>query len=110
MPRALLQAAWDHLDEVVERAPAELRKGPRGGGRDRDAIASHVVEAEVAYARKLGVREEDPATRRSLLLERLSLPSSPQGDSATGWPLAYGARRIIWHVLDHAWEIEDRSA
>jgi hypothetical protein len=25
------------------------------------------------------------------------------------WPPAYAARRIAWHALDHAWEIEDRS-
>jgi hypothetical protein len=24
------------------------------------------------------------------------------------WPLRYAARRIAWHALDHAWEIEDR--
>jgi hypothetical protein len=26
-----------------------------------------------------------------------------------GWPPRYAARRIAWHALDHAWEIEDRS-
>lgn len=26
-----------------------------------------------------------------------------------GWPPRYAARRIAWHVLDHAWQIEDRS-
>ena len=25
------------------------------------------------------------------------------------WPERYAARRIAWHALDHAWEIEDRS-
>jgi hypothetical protein len=25
-----------------------------------------------------------------------------------GWPARYAARRIAWHVLDHAWEMEDR--
>jgi hypothetical protein len=25
------------------------------------------------------------------------------------WPLRYAARRIGWHVLDHLWEIEDKS-
>ena len=28
----------------------------------------------------------------------------------TGWPAPYALRRIAWHALDHAWEIEDRSA
>ena len=26
------------------------------------------------------------------------------------WPPRYAARRLAWHVLDHAWEIEDKSA
>jgi hypothetical protein len=26
-----------------------------------------------------------------------------------GWPTRYAARRIAWHALDHAWEIEDKS-
>ena len=25
-----------------------------------------------------------------------------------GWTTAYAARRIAWHVLDHAWEMQDR--
>jgi hypothetical protein len=25
------------------------------------------------------------------------------------WPPRYVARRMAWHLLDHAWEIEDRS-
>jgi hypothetical protein len=24
------------------------------------------------------------------------------------WPARYYVRRAAWHVLDHAWEIEDR--
>jgi len=35
---ALVAASWTIFDRVVETAPASLRKGPRGGGRDRDAI------------------------------------------------------------------------
>jgi hypothetical protein len=26
-----------------------------------------------------------------------------------GWPQRYAARRFAWHVLDHVWEMEDRS-
>ena len=26
-----------------------------------------------------------------------------------GWPQRYAAQRIAWHVLDHAWEMQDRS-
>jgi hypothetical protein len=26
-----------------------------------------------------------------------------------GWPVRAMVRRMAWHVLDHAWEIEDKS-
>ena len=55
----LLGAAWAAFDETAAAAPALLRKGPRGGGRDTAAIAEHVTGAEAAFARKLG----DPLTR-----------------------------------------------
>ena len=52
----LVAGCWAVFDVVVSKAPAELRKGPRGGGRDRDEIVDHVAAAELAYARKLGIR------------------------------------------------------
>ena len=57
---ALVAASWTVLDRVVETAPTSLRKGPRGGGRDRDAIVDHVLGAETMYARKLGLRLQQP--------------------------------------------------
>lgn len=113
---ALLVAAWAVLDDVVAHAPAELRKGPRGGGRDRDAVAAHVVGAETAYARKLGVRHKAPATTaeiaalRADIAQTLTTARVGEPPIANGWLPRYAARRIAWHVLDHAWEIEDRSA
>jgi hypothetical protein len=29
--------------------------------------------------------------------------------TATRWPLPYLVRRTAWHVLDHAWEVEDKG-
>jgi len=26
-----------------------------------------------------------------------------------GWTTRYAARRIAWHVLEHAWEMQDRA-
>jgi len=114
---ALVRAAWTLLDGVVANAPASLRKGPRGGGRDRDAIFAHVLSAEVMYARKLGIRvpEPDPSDRKAVSSFRdsvvavLASTRAPAPLVEKGWPVAYAARRIAWHVLDHAWEIEDRS-
>ena len=106
----LVEAAWELLDELAVSAPATLRKGPRGGGRDRDAVVAHVHEAERAYARKVGVRHppfREPgavaAMRGDLVAALLS------GRSEGDWPPAYAIRRIAWHVLDHVWEIQDKS-
>jgi hypothetical protein len=112
---ALLEAAWAVLDDVVAHAPEQLRKGPRGGGRDRDAVAAHVVAAETAYARKLGVRHKAPATAddvaalRADIVQTLATARAGEPPVANGWLPRYAARRIAWHVLDHAWEIEDRQ-
>jgi len=107
----LLAAAWDRLDAVVAAVPAELRKGPRGGGRDRDAMAAHVTEAELAYAAKLGLRlrQADPTARRAAILDTLRAARSGAPTDGRGWPARYAAARMAWHVLDHAWEMEDRA-
>ena len=113
---SLVAASWKVLDAVAASAPAELRKGPRGGGRDRDAIVAHVLGAEAAYSRKLGLRLSEPdaadgaavgAFRKAILGALRAAP--PEAGGAKRWPVRYAARRIAWHVLDHAWEIEDRS-
>jgi len=115
---ALLRASWDKLEEVVAASPQELRKGPRGGGRDRDAIRSHVIEAERGYARKIGVRHKPFKmddmnalnAMRDEIADALSKPSNGQPLIEGGWNASYAARRIAWHVVDHIWEIEDRRS
>jgi hypothetical protein len=102
---ALVAAAWDVFGDVVAAAPAALRKGPRGGGRDRDKMVQHVVEAEQSYARKLGL--DKPGQRADLRGDIVAAIRRRPSDTA--WPARYAARRIAWHVLDHTWEIEDRS-
>jgi hypothetical protein len=114
---SLVKSAWAVFDQVVAQAPAELRKGPRGGGRDRDKIADHVLDAEGAYVRKLGVGLKRPdrddaqaiAAFREAIIAALRKPSNGAPPLEKGWPQRYAARRIAWHVLDHAWEIQDRS-
>jgi hypothetical protein len=108
----LLEACWTYLDRVVAKAPAELRKGPRGGGRDRDVMFDHVLGAETEYAKGIGVRLKQPDGRdgaavqvfRKAIVDGLGKPS-PESK----WPVPYAIRRTAWHALDHAWEIEDRS-
>ncbi len=104
----LLRACWDYFDQVVASSPPELRKGPRGGGRDRDAMVDHVREAERSYASKAGVRVA-PRTPWPEQREMLVGVLGPGGPDAR-WPVRYSLRRIAWHVLDHAWEMEDRRA
>ena len=114
---ALVGAAWRTFDEVVAGAPAELRKGPRGGGRDRDEIVAHCVTSDAAYATQIGLRlkEPDPTDRaaveagRAAILDLLRQPSDGSPLGGRRWPARYAARRIAWHSLDHAWEIEDKS-
>ena len=103
----LLSACWSRFDQVVAEAPTELKKGRRGGGRDRDAIVEHVREAERGYGPRLGLRIA-PRTawmdQRRIVLEALQA-----GTPGSKWPPRYSLRRLAWHVLDHAWEIEDKG-
>lgn len=103
----VLRECWAYFDTVVVAAPERLTKGPRGGGRDRDDIADHVREAERAYASKIGLRiaPRTPWERqRSLLGEHLA--SESEDDK---WPADFAIRIIAWHVVDHAWEIQDKT-
>jgi hypothetical protein len=114
---ALVAAAWTAFDSAVKKAPAELRKGPRGGGRDRDEIVDHVLGAEVAYASRLGLKLQQPAAgdrarineHRQALLAALRAGDDGKVMRERGWSARYAARRIAWHVLDHLWETQDRS-
>ena len=113
----LVGAAWTILDRVVAGAPVELRKGPRGGGRDRDGIVAHCVTSDAAYANQLGIKLREPAlddrpailAGREAILAILGQPSDGSPSGGRRWPARYAARRIAWHALDHAWEVEDKS-
>jgi hypothetical protein len=113
----LMEAAWALLDSVARSTPAELRKGPRGGGRDRDKMLDHVLGSEAAYARKLGVRHPQPelGDTRAIKALRKDIAGALRGASdgspvvERGWPPRYALRRITWHVLDHVWEMQDRT-
>jgi hypothetical protein len=114
---SLVEAAWTVFDRVAAGAPAELRKGPRGGGRDRDKMISHVIEADHAYAREVGIRLKEPRfgdraaidAERAAVLDLLRQPSDGGPLADRKWTQRYAARRIAWHALDHAWEMEDRA-
>jgi glutamine synthetase len=100
----------DDFDAVAKSAPEELRKGPRGGGRNTSKVVEHVVRADEAYAREMGIKLNAPIEEiRSAMLEVLGEPSDGSPIADRKWTPRYAAHRIAWHALDHAWEIEDRS-
>ena len=121
--KSILQTAWEELDQQVDSAwGKELRKGPRGGGRSLEKIIIHTLQADEAYlkrlARKFKFDFADPLAvqteqARAAILEALEagmrgeIPEKgPRGGRI--WLLRFYIRRVIWHTLDHAWEIEDR--
>lgn len=114
---ALLQAAWATFDATAERVSAELRKGPRGGGWEKDQIIRHVNGAEIdEFAPKVGVKVplETRDDADALRAYRAEFAASIReygvsGEPARTWPLQFLIRRCAWHMLDHAWELEDRD-
>lgn len=119
----LLQACWGAFDAAAQAAVGkELRKGPRGGGRDLEKIRHHVLEADRAYLRRLAwkpVKNDENTLEEEILQARQEIRSAlatavneglPEAGPRGGviWPPRYFIRRVAWHVLDHAWEIEDR--
>ncbi len=122
---ALLRASWTTFDAAARKAVGvELTKGPRGGGRELAKIIEHVRDAEVAYLGGLGSRapasaDEDPARPMALLRRTFTdamtavctgEPIANPRNTRKPWSPRYAARRSAWHVLDHAWEIQDRSS
>jgi hypothetical protein len=113
----LVDAAWTLFDRIAAGAPQELRKGPRGGGRNTSKVVAHVMEADRAYAREIGLKvaefapDDRPAIRAMRDAMLAALRDAREGTPIAGkrWPARYAAQRIAWHALDHAWEIEDRS-
>jgi len=112
----LVEAAWAFFDRTAAAAPEELRKGPRGGGRNTSKIIRHVLEADRAYANQMGIKQGDiePDDHSAILAMRVGmlevLRGARGGEPIAGrrWTARYAAHRIAWHALDHAWEIEDR--
>jgi hypothetical protein len=114
---SLMRACWAFFDETLARVSAELRKGPRGGGRERDAIVRHTLGNEREWAvKKLGVQTPDGAilTEAGLAEHRAAYCDAiralnTQGTMAKTWPLRYLIRHTAFHTMDHAWEMEDRD-
>jgi hypothetical protein len=115
----LMQACWAFFDDVRGRVSAEMQKGPRGGGRNRDRIVGHTFAAEQDWATKVGVLTPDGAmlTDEGLRAHREAYCQAIRAYHSQGklpgqrakWPLRYLIRHTAFHTLDHAWEMEDKD-
>lgn len=113
----LLRAAWAEFDETVARVSAELRPGVRGGGRSRDQIVRHVLANEGGdFSKRVKARSEleDLLTPARLAQHRDRYVEAMRTwfaeDKPLGnWTIPYLLRHTAYHVLDHAWEMQDRD-
>ncbi len=113
---ALMQACWAFFDNVRFRVSAEMQKGPRGGGRDRDHIVRHTLANEMDWAGGLGLpnlydanmTEDTISTHRSAYCNAIR-EFHAEGKMARKWPLRYLIRHTAYHTMDHAWEMEDKD-
>jgi hypothetical protein len=112
----LLQACWALFDDVRQRVSAQMRKGPCGGGRDRDDIVGHTLRVEQDWAAKVGVPTQEGARLRDEGLQAYRdaychaiRAFHAQGQLARTWPLRYLIRHTAYHTLDHAWEMQDKD-
>lgn len=118
---AILRAGWRAFDAAVEAARGKrLATGPRGGGRALAAIVEHVRGADAGYLSAAGVKAPKVQGPGQLHALREAILAAVR-DSATGkipaegsrggvrWTARFFVRRVAWHVISHAWEIERRA-
>jgi hypothetical protein len=116
---ALLRSCWAYFDEVAGRVSAEMRKGPRGGGRDRDRIIRHTIRTESEdFAKKVGLRIPEEGALAPGALEEyredyiLAIRAYERGEvdkPMKSWTLPFLIRHSAYHTMDHAWEMEDKD-
>ena len=115
----LLQSCWAFFDDVAARVSPEMRKGPRGGGRDRDHIIRHTVRVESEdFARRVGLQIPEggaltPDGRRQYRERYLAAIRAYNAGQVErrmrSWTLPFLIRHSAYHTLDHAWEMEDKD-
>lgn len=115
----LLRACWVFFDGVAARVSPAMRKGPRGGGRDRDQIISHTIRTESEYfAKQVGLRIPEGAAlnpdglrqHREAYIEAMRAYNAGEVKRRMrSWTLPFLIRHSAYHTLDHAWEMEDKD-
>jgi hypothetical protein len=116
---ALLEACWAFFDGVAARVSPEMRKGPRGGGRDRDRIISHTIRVESQdFAKQVGLLIPESgalepgalAPYRVAYVEAMRAYNDGQVEPRMrSWTLSFLIRHSAFHTLDHAWEMADKD-
>jgi hypothetical protein len=115
----ILQASWAFFDDVAAKVSPEMRKGPRGGGRDRNRIIRHTIRTESeVFAKQVGLRipEEGALTPEGLRQHRKTYLEAMRAYNAgkvekrmRSWSLPFLIRHSAFHTLDHAWEMQDKD-
>jgi hypothetical protein len=116
---ALLRACWVYFDGVAARVSPLMRKGPRGGGRDRDRIIRHTIRTESEdFAKRLGLRIPEGAAltpdglrrhREAYVAAMRSYDAGRADRRMRSWTLPFLIRHSAYHCLDHAWEMQDKD-
>ena len=116
---ALLRSCWAYFDTVAGRVSAEMQKGPRGGGRDRDRIIRHTIRTESEdFAKKVGLRIPEEGALAPGALEKyredyiVAIRAYERGEvekPMRSWTLPFLIRHSAYHTMDHAWEMEDKD-
>ena len=119
----IMKACLRTFEADVKKAKGKsLRTGPRGGGRQLESMLDHVLGSNEGYLNQVGWKLQRNATdsldqqlkqTRQAILDALGasargeIPAKgPRG--GVRWTARYFVRRMAWHILDHAWELEDR--
>jgi hypothetical protein len=114
----LLRACWEFFDEVASQVSPEMRKGPRGGGRDRDRIIGHVLRVErLDFAKSLGLSVPDDDAlpldvmrdHREAYVALMRAYNAGEGKRMRSRNLPFLIRHSAFHTMDHAWEMQDKD-
>jgi hypothetical protein len=114
----LLKACWAFFDDIASSVSAEMLKGPRGGGRDRDQIIRHTIRAESEeFAKRLGLRIPECAALtpqglrdyREEYVATMRAYNAGDGKRMRSWNLPFLIRHSAFHTMDHAWEMQDKD-
>lgn len=114
----LLRSCWGVFDAVAARVSAELLKGPRGGGRDRDQIIRHTIRTESEeFAKRLGLHVPQGGALtpkglrdyRETYVATMRAYNVGEGKRMRSWNLPFLVRHSAFHTMDHAWELQDKD-